>query len=208
MNAHVRVWVSIAQGMACTASDDVMASDDVHAATELHVQLEHFKDRAAIYKVPAHLAPLSLAVQRLHGEDCCSTGACVRTCLRKRIHSHRPDGAYTIAPRLHRPHGSPGQTPAVCKEKPAGDTSVSSVRCGAGPRAAQLKRGMGRGCGRQCAPTRWPRLPPGDRLLLAGACTCVVCAGFWPCTDARCAIMLRALCCQNVSLNAQVTRLE
>ena len=33
--------------MTCTPSDDV------HATTELHLQLEHLKDRAAIYKVPA-----------------------------------------------------------------------------------------------------------------------------------------------------------
>ena len=46
-------------------------------AIELHTQLEHFKDRVAIYKVPAHLAPLSLTVERLHADDCCRTGVCV-----------------------------------------------------------------------------------------------------------------------------------
>jgi hypothetical protein len=58
-------------------------------AIELHTQLEHLKDRAAIYKVPPHLAPLSLTVERLHADDCCRTGACQRaflsafdTCLR------------------------------------------------------------------------------------------------------------------------------
>jgi hypothetical protein len=30
---------------------------------ELHLQLEHFKDRAAIFKVPSVLAPLSLQIQ-------------------------------------------------------------------------------------------------------------------------------------------------
>jgi len=70
---------------------------------ELHTQLEHFKDRAAIYKVPPHLAPLSLTVQRLHAHDCCRSGVyvCERipvsaflsafdTCLRVSVTCLRP----------------------------------------------------------------------------------------------------------------------
>ena len=160
-----------AQVMTCTPSDDV------HATTELHLQLEHLKDRAAIYKVPAHLAPLSLAVQRLHGEDCCSTGVravCVRCACAHVLCA----SACTLVCARHESLVS-----RVCHSRVWHESLVSRVCQGAesglwcvpwrAP-APQLKRGVRRRCAGQCAPTRWPGLPPGDRPLLAGVCACVL----------------------------------
>jgi len=160
-----------AQVMTCTPSDDV------HATTELHLQLEHLKDRAAIYKVPAHLAPLSLAVQRLHGEDCCSTGVravCVRCACAHVLCA----SACTLVCARHESLVS-----RVCHSRVCRESLVSRVCQGAesglwcvpwrAP-APQLKRGVRRRCAGQCAPTRWPGLPPGDRPLLAGVCACVL----------------------------------
>ena len=42
------------------------------ASLALHVQIEHFRDRAAIFKVAPVLAPGALAVRRLYGDACCT----------------------------------------------------------------------------------------------------------------------------------------